>query len=143
MSVKPVTYCLRFISYKAYKRSSSRSEKVRVLQEKLHNALRQIDELKLKNRELETKLQMAGSGVNDSIPIKQNVKCLVVGDSLVRNVGTDHSDMKEECFPGIKTEQLHRVMERKELACAETLIIHVGTNDLRSSSNLDFIMGEI
>ena len=46
------------------------------------------------NRELETKLQMAGAGVNDSIPIKQNVKCLVVGDSLVRNVGTDHSDMK-------------------------------------------------
>jgi len=51
--------------------------------------------------------------------------------------------MKVECFPGIKTEQLHRVMERRELACAETLIIHVGTNGLRSSRNLDFIMGEV
>ena len=38
-----------------------RTEKVRVLQEKLQNALRQIDELKVRNRELEAKLQMAGS----------------------------------------------------------------------------------
>jgi hypothetical protein len=68
---------------------------------------------------------------------------MVVGDSLVRNVGADHGDMKVECFPGIKTEQLHRVMERRELAGAETLIIHVGTNDLRTTKNLDFIMGEV
>jgi len=121
-----------------------RTEKVRVLQEKLQNALRQIDELKVRNRELEAKLQMAGSGEKDSMPTKEKVvKCMVVGDSLVRNVGADHADMKVECFPGIKTEQLQRVMERRDLACAETLIIHVGTNDLKSTRNLDFIMGEI
>ena len=37
-----------------------RSEKVRVLQDKLQNALRQINELNVRNRELETKLQNGG-----------------------------------------------------------------------------------
>jgi len=40
---------------------------------------------------------------------------IVVGDSIVRNVGAEHVDMKVECFPGIKTEQLHRVMEKRDL----------------------------
>ena len=43
----------------------------------------------------------------------------------------------------IKTEQLRRVIERTDLASAETLIIHVGTNDLRSARNLDFIMRDV
>jgi hypothetical protein len=63
-----------------------RSEKVRVLQEKLQNALRQINELKVRNRELEAKLQMAGSGEKKSAAEIQKVKCMVVGDSIVRNV---------------------------------------------------------
>jgi hypothetical protein len=117
---------------------------VRVLQQKLENALRQIDELQVRNRELEAKLQMAGTGDKDSMSTKQKVvKCMVVGDSLVRNVGADHGNMEVECFPGIKTEQLHRVMERRVMAEADTLIIHVGTNDLRTTRNLDFIMGEV
>ena len=115
-----------------------------MLQQKLENALRQIDELQVRNRELEPKLQMAGTGDKDSMSTKQKVvKCMVVGDSLVRNVGADHGNMEVECFPGIKTEQLHRVMERRVMAEADTLIIHVGTNDLRTTRNLDFIMGEV
>ena len=121
-----------------------RMEKVRELKVKLQNALRQIEELTARNRELEAKLQVAGAGDKDSMPTKQKVdKCMVVGDSLVRNVGAENADMKVECFPGIKTDQLHRVMERRELDSAETLIIHVGTNDLRSTRNLDHIMGEV
>jgi len=42
-------------------------------------------------------------------------KCLVVGNSIVRNFGAERADMKLECFPGIKTEQLHRVMEKRNL----------------------------
>jgi hypothetical protein len=34
-------------------------------------------------------------------------KCLVVGDSIIRNVGTGQNIMIVECFPGIRTEQLH------------------------------------
>jgi len=69
--------------------------------------------------------------------------CMVVGDSIVRNVGAEHEDMKVECFPGIKTEQLHRVMDKRDLVSPETVIIHVGTNDLRAMKNLDFVMGEV
>ena len=78
------------------------------------------------------------------MPTKQNVtKCMVVGDSIVRNVGAEHADMKVECFPRIKTEHLHRVMEKRHLVSPETVIIHVGTNDFRTTRNLDFVMGEV
>jgi len=121
-----------------------RTEKVRILQEELQNALRLIDELKAKNRELEAKLQMAGTGEADTMTTKQPVtKCLVVGDSKVRNVKAERADMEVECFPGIKTEQLHRVMEKRNLVSRDTVIIHVGANDLKTTRNLDFVMGEV
>jgi hypothetical protein len=51
--------------------------------------------------------------------------------------------MMVECFPGIRTEQLHRVIEKSNVSNPETVIIHVGTNDLTTTRNLDFIMGEV
>jgi len=115
-----------------------------MLQEDLQKALRQIDELKARNRELEAELQMAGNGIGDTMPTKHEVtKCVVVGDSILRNVGAECADMMVECFPGIKTEQLHRVIERRDLGSPETVIIHVGANDMRATRNLDFIMGEV
>ena len=42
-----------------------RTEKMRMLQEELQNALRQIDKLKARNMELESKLLMAGTGKRD------------------------------------------------------------------------------
>ena len=126
-------------------------EKVVVLQEQLKEALNQVNDLKDKIRELEDKLKMTGPVEKGSIPAEKKsipaenkeAKCLVVGDSLVRNVGLGHSDMKVECFPGIKTVQLHKVLEKREPAGAETetAIIHVGTNDLSEMRNLDYIMG--
>jgi hypothetical protein len=105
---------------------------------------RQIDELKARNRELEAKLQMAGTGESDALPTKQkSIKCIVVGDSIVRSVGAEHVDMKVECFPGIRTEQLHRVIEKRDQFSSDTVIIHVGTNDLKTTRNLDFVMGEV
>ena len=78
------------------------------------------------------------------MPTKQKAtKCMVVGDSIVRNVGAEHADMKMECFPGIKTEQLHRLMEKRDLGSPDTVIIHVGTNDLKTTRNLDIVMGEV
>ena len=67
---------------------------------------------------------------------------MVVGDSVVRSVGEEHADTMVERFPGIKTEQLHRVIEKRDLGSAETVIIHVGRNDLRTTGNLAFVMGE-
>ena len=67
----------------------------------------------------------------------------MVGDSILRTVGAEHADMKVECFRGIKTEQLHRAIEKKDLGSPETVIIRVGTNDMRTTRNLDFIMGEV
>jgi hypothetical protein len=71
-----------------------RTEKVRMLQEELQNALRQIDELKARNRELEEKLLLVEAGKRKTVPAKQKVaKCMVVGDSLLHNVGAEHEDM--------------------------------------------------
>jgi len=41
-----------------------------MLREDLQNVMRQIDELKATNRELETKLLMAGTGKRDTMPTK-------------------------------------------------------------------------
>jgi len=115
-----------------------------MLQEELQNALRQIDELKARKWELEEKLLLAGAGKRDTVHANQKVaKCMVVSDSVLRIVGAEHEDMMLECFLGVKTEQLHRVIEKRELGSPETVIIHVGTNDLRTTRNLDFVMGEV
>ena len=50
--------------------------------------------------------------------------------------------MKVECFPGIRTEQLQRVLERRDLGSPGSVVIHVGTNDLRTG-NLDYVMGNV
>lgn len=121
-----------------------RAASVRMLQDQLNNALRQIDELRMRNNELEEKLRMAGAGKKVIVPEKRKAAtCMVLGDSIVRNVGGEHTDMTVECFPGIRTEQLHRRIEGTDLGSPETVIIHVGTNDLRSTRNLDFVMGEV
>jgi hypothetical protein len=86
---------------------------------------------------------MVGAGKMDKLPVKQkSARCMVVGDS-VRGIGAGHRNMMVECLPGINSELLHKVIERRDLGCPETVIIHVGTNDLKSTRNLDWIMEEI
>ena len=59
------------------------AEKVRMVQEDLQNTLGQIVELKDRNRELEAKLLMAGSGTRETTLAKPDVtKCMAVGDSI-------------------------------------------------------------
>jgi lysophospholipase L1-like esterase len=65
----------------------------------------------------------------------------VLEDSIIRNVESEH--VKVQCFPGIKTEQLQRVMENRHLGSPDTVVIHVGTNDLRRTANLDYVMGDV
>jgi len=62
-----------------------RTEKVRMLQEETQNVMRQVDELKARNRELEARLLMAGTGKTHTMPTKQKVtKCRVVGDNVAQ-----------------------------------------------------------
>jgi hypothetical protein len=51
--------------------------------------------------------------------------------------------VRVQCFPGIGTEQLQRVMENRDLGRPHTVVIHVGMNDLRRSANLDYVMGDV
>ena len=67
----------------------------------------------------------------------------MVGDPTLRSVGAEHADMMVECFPEIKSGQLHRMIEKRDLGSSETVIIHGGTNDLRTKRNLYFVMVEI
>jgi hypothetical protein len=48
-----------------------------------------------------------------------------------------------EYFQGNKTEQLRRVIEERNLGCPETVIIHMGTNDLKTKRNPDFVLEEV
>ena len=97
-----------------------RSERLRVLEEKLRVAQVHIEELTRRNKALEEQLRLAENGKyvekRDTVTEKsRRVKCLVLGDSIIRNVGADKSHMKVECFPGIRSDQLRRVIENREL----------------------------
>ena len=118
-----------------------RLERLRLLEEKLQNALLQIDNLTRKNKALEEQLRLATAGREidrqDTVLGGRKVgKCLVLGDSIIWNVGIECSDMKVECFPGIITEQLHRVIENRDLGSPHILVTHASTNDLRQTENL-------
>jgi hypothetical protein len=115
-----------------------------MLHEELQNTLRQIDEVRARSRELEAKVLPAGDGKRDTAHAKQKVaKCMMVGSSMSHSVGAEHADMMVDCFPVIKTKQLLRVIEKRDLGSPETVIIQAGTNDLRTTRNLDFVMGEV
>ena len=51
---------------------------------------------------------------------------MVIGDSMIRNVGSEQAKMSVECFPGIKTE-LHRVIDKADLGSPKNVIFHVET----------------
>jgi undecaprenyl pyrophosphate synthase len=50
------------------------TEKRRMLQVELQNLLRQIEEMKARNKELERKLLMAGAGKRDIVPVKKSLQ---------------------------------------------------------------------
>jgi hypothetical protein len=125
-----------------------RSEILRLLEEKLQNALLQIEDLTRRNKALEDQLRLASAGRevvrrDTASGHQEDGKCLVLGDSVIRNVGTDNSDIMVECFLGIRTEQLHRVIDNIELGSPDAIVLHVGTNDLRKTRNLYYVMGEV
>jgi len=69
--------------------------------------------------------------------------CVVVNDSVLRNYGAEHADMMVECFPRIETLELHRVIDKRYLRSKANIFIHVGTNNMRKTRNLDFAMGVV
>jgi len=76
-----------------------RSESFRVLEEKLRDAQIQIEELKRRNKELEEQILLTENGKDvgkgDTVTVKLVVeKCLVLGDSIVRNVGAEEPNMR-------------------------------------------------
>ena len=121
-----------------------KSERLRVLEEKLRDAQIQIEELKRRNKALEEQLLLAENGKNvgngDTVMVKPvGEKCLVLGDSIVRNVGAEKPNMRVECFPRIRADQLRRVMENKDLGHSDAVVIMWGqmtSKDLESSTTL-------
>jgi lysophospholipase L1-like esterase len=71
---------------------------------------------------------------------RKDGECLVLGDSIIWNVGTECTDMKFYCFPGIRTEQLQKVIVKRYLGSPDSVVIHVGTNDLKRTGNFDYVM---
>jgi hypothetical protein len=125
-----------------------RGERLRLLGDQLQNAMLQIEDLKRKNKELEERLRVVEAGRevgrHDTVQgHQQGAKCLVLGDSKIMNVGTEDGNIMVECFPGIRTEQLHRMVESRDLRIPDSVVFHVGTNDLRRTVNLDYVMGEV
>jgi hypothetical protein len=80
----------------------------------MENALQQIEELKRKNKGLEEQLRAAVTGFevgrHDAVQRQgEGSECLVLSESIIRNVESEH--VRVQCCPGIRTEQLQRLME--------------------------------
>jgi hypothetical protein len=78
---------------------------------KLENALQQIEVLKQKNKELEEQLRGAiavcEARRRDTVQKQsEEAECLVLGDSIIRNVESEH--VRVQCYPGVRTEQLQK-----------------------------------
>jgi hypothetical protein len=68
-----------------------------------------------------------GAAKRDTVTAKQkSAKCMVAGDSVVRGAGAEHTDMIVECFPGVRTEELHKVIDKRDIGSPDIVIIHVG-----------------
>jgi hypothetical protein len=114
-----------------------RNERLPVLEEKLGDAQFQIEELKRINKALEEQINITGNGQdvgkrNTETGKPGGEKWLVMGDSIVRNVGEGKANMRVECFPGIRNDQLktvNRATERRDLRNPDDVVIHVGTNE--------------
>jgi hypothetical protein len=125
-----------------------RSERLRVLEEKLRDAQIQIGDLKRRNKALKEQILLTengkGVGKGDNATVKPVVeKCLALGDSIIRKVGAEKPNIRVECFPGIRADQLRRIMENRNLGYSDTVVIHMGTNYVRRSRNLEYVMGEV
>ena len=123
-------------------------ERLCLLEEKLQNALNQIEDLKLMNKKLEEQIRLAATGnkIGRQGTVQEHhegEQCFVVGDSIIRSVGTGQKNIIVEWFPGIRREQIHRFLDNRDLGTPDTVVIHVGTNDLKRSVNLDYVMGEL
>jgi len=89
------------------------------LQEKLRDAQIEIEELKRRNKAMEEQLLRTENGKDvgkgGTVTVKPvGEKCSVLGDSIVRNAGAEKSNMKFECFSGIRGDQLRSVMENRD-----------------------------
>jgi len=74
------------------------------LEEKLRDI--QIEELKQRNRaQLLLMENVKYIGKRDTVTVSSvGEKCLVLGDSIVRNSGAEKSNMRVECFPGTRAD---------------------------------------
>jgi hypothetical protein len=102
----------------------------------------------MKNKAVEEQIRFATAGRKDgrwdTVPgDRKGEERLVLGDSMIWYVGTECSDKNVECFPGILKEQLHSVIKNRELGSPDTVVIHVGTNNLRRTTNLYYVMGDV
>jgi hypothetical protein len=125
-----------------------RSERLRVLEEKLQDVLHQTDALTRKNKTLGDQLRLAADGRKPgrSDNVQGHAKDgerLVLGDSIIRSVGTECPDLRIGRYSGIRTEQLQRVIEKRDHGSPDALVIHVGTDDIKRTGNLDHVMGDV
>jgi hypothetical protein len=89
------------------------------LEEKLRDAQIQIEELKQRYKAPEEQLLLTENGQDvgngDTVTVKPvGEKCLVLGDSIVRNVEAVKPNMRVQCFPGNRADRLRRVMENRD-----------------------------
>jgi hypothetical protein len=99
--------------------------------------------MKSRNREQGEKLLLAGDGKRDAVPAKLILQSAWWSVTQCCAVFEQNTYIRWwNAFWGLRPNS-YRVIENRDLGSPETVIIHVGTNDLRTTRYLDFVMGEV
>lgn len=110
----------------------SLKKEVAELKGKLLQAEERLREMEAENRRLREERHGEAS---------EEKQILVVGDSMVRHVGQGNRDLEVLCYPGIRVEEVKLKLEQQERRDKKTVILHVGTNDLRG--RYEYVMGDM
>ena len=84
------------------------------------------------------------SNKNGNDPNNSNIKCVIIGDSLLRHSWRylDKNTTRVLCVPGLNQTSFGKIINKLPVNKLVTkVIVHVGTNDLNKTKDVDYFIG--
>lgn len=82
---------------------------------------------------------------NKSLNNQSNKKFLIIGDSMLKYTWRflNRKDTEVKCISGLNIKSFSRLINELPVnVCAEKVVIHVGTNDVKRYKNPDYLIGD-
>lgn len=124
--------------------------KVNELNNIIKSTVTKCEELELKCNKLEAENAELKNGMKNKKVLqpqpKTKNKNVIMGDSIVRGASEyQNKETTVTCYPGINIKQIKNKIVSNEIVIknTETILFHVGTNDINSAANPSVIMEDM